>query len=120
MSVNIGMIIWKEMKRKNLTATALAESLGISKSRLQTIFKEPSIDTDILLKVCEVLNFNFFQLYENTDLSKKIASHSLLNAKAEIEMLKAVIKEKNSIIELKDQLLKRQASMISSLEKGLY
>jgi len=118
MSVNIGLMIWKEMKRKNLSTAAFAESLGIGKSRLQTIFKEASIDTDILLKICEVLNFNFFQFYQNTDLSKRIASQSLQDAKIEIEKLRALIKEKNTIIELKDQLLKSQASMIAVLEKG--
>ncbi|MET1054195.1 MAG: helix-turn-helix transcriptional regulator [Pedobacter sp.] len=118
MSVNIGLMIWREMKRKNLSAAALADSLGIGKNRLQTILKETSIDTDLLLKVCEVLNFNFFQYFENTNLSKKLTSQSLLDAKAEIEMLKALIKEKNSIIDLKDQLLKSQASIITILEKG--
>lgn len=118
MSVNIGLMIWREMKRKNLSTGALAELLAIGKSRLQNILKETSIDTDVLLKISEVLNYNFFQYYENTNLSKKIASQALVDAKEEIESLKALIKEKNKIIDLKDQLLKSQASMIAILEKG--
>ena len=118
MSVNIGLMIWREMKRKNLSATILAESLSIGKSRLQAILKETSIDTDMLLKISEVLNFNFFQFYEDTKLSKKIAVQSLRDTKEELELLRALVREKNAIINLKDQLLKSQANLIAILEKG--
>jgi len=120
MSVHIGLMIWKEMKRQNLSNTALADLLVMSKGRVQTIFKETSIDTELLLKISEVMNFNFFQYYEENKVFKKIEIQGQQDKKAEIERLKALISEKNKVIDLKDRLLKNQAGMITLLEKGQY
>lgn len=120
MSVHIGLMIWKEMKRQNLSNTALADLLAISKGRVQSIVKESSIDTELLTKICEVMNFNFFRFYEEIKVFKKIEIQVQQDKAAEIERLKALIHEKNKVIDLKDQLLKNQSSVITLLEKGQY
>lgn len=120
MSIHIGLLIWKEMKRKNLSAADLSGALSISKSRVQTIFKDPSIDTDLLLKICDILSFNFFKFYGEIDVFAKIETLSRQDNKAEIERLTALLSEKNKVIDLKDQLLKVQAAMIIQLEKGQF
>lgn len=120
MSVHLGLMIWKEMKRQKLSNSALALSLGVSKNRVQTILNESSIDTDVLVRICEVMRFNFFQLFEENEIFKKIEKQSQQETTAEIERLKALVIEKNRVIDLKDQLLKTQTGMITLLEKGQY
>jgi plasmid maintenance system antidote protein VapI len=120
MSVHIGLMIWKQMKRQNLSNTGLATSLGISRTRMQAILNEPSVNTDILLNISEIMKFNFFQYYEDNETFKKIKTQSQQEAIEEVKRLNALLLEKNKAIELKDQLLKAQANIILTLEKGQY
>lgn len=120
MSVNIGLMIWKEMKRQDLSSTSLAKALDISKLRLQKILKESTIDTEMLLKICETMNFNFFALYADSAAFKKLNGESQQAKDEEINRLKSLVVEKNTAIELKEQLIKTQLNIISLLEKGQY
>lgn len=120
MSKHIGLMIWKEMKRRELSSAALAESLAISKNRMQTILGNPSIDTEMLAKISEVLNFDFFQYYDQKKLASQIEAKSKENTTLEIERLKGLVLEKNKALDLKDQLIKTQQNMIMLLEKGQY
>lgn len=113
-------MIWKEMKRQHLSNADLAVSLGISKSKAQAILTSPSIDTETLISICELMRFNFFQLYDDMDVLKKLKKQSKEETSQEIERLKNVITEKNKVIDLKDQLLKAQNNMVVLLEKGRY
>lgn len=120
MSIHIGLMIWKEMKRRELSSATLAESLAISKNKMQTILNNSSIDTEILLKICEVLNFDFFKYYEENKLFTQLKAQSKLKSVQEIERLKGLVIEKNRTIDLKDQLIKTQNNTIALLEKGQY
>lgn len=120
MSKHIGLLIWKEMKRKELSSAALAATLQISKNRMQTILSNSSIDTDMLSRVSEALGFDFFQYYDKKKMISQIEAASKDNTLQEIERLKNLVREKNVAIDLKDQLLKTQANMIALLEKGHY
>lgn len=120
MNVHIGLMIWKEMKRQNLSAADLAASLAVSKTRMQAILKNTSIDSQMLAKISEIMSFNFFQFYEDNEIFKKIETQEQHDTMAEIELLRALLIEKNKIIQLKDQLLKAQSASILLLEKGQY
>jgi plasmid maintenance system antidote protein VapI len=120
MNKHIGLLIWKEMKKRELSSAALAASLQISKNRMQTILSNPSIDTDMLLRISEALNFDFFQYYDKKKLVSQIEAAAKDNSLQEIERLKGLVREKNVAIDLKDQLIKTQSNMIALLEKGQY
>ena len=120
MSVNIGLMIWKEMKQQQISVATLAESVEISKNKMQTILNSQSIETDLLLRISVKLNFNFFEVYENEAMIKKLKSQSKQEADQEIERLKHLIIEKNKIIDLKDQLLKTQTHINALMERGQY
>lgn len=120
MSIHIGLMIWKEMKQQQMSVAALSESLEISKNKLQIILNSKSIETELLLNICVKLNFNFFGIYENDALIKKLKSQSNQEADSEIERLKSLIIEKNKVIELKDQLLKTQTQINVLMERRDY
>jgi len=120
MSIHIGLMIWKELKKQHTSVASLAESLQISKNRVQTILNSQSIETDLLLQISVTLNFNFFQIYEQEELIKKLKKQSEKQTEEEIERLQSLLIEKNKVIELKDQLLKTQTNINALMERGNY
>lgn len=72
--MHIGHEIQKELKRQGRSATWLADKIPCFRTNVYNIFMRKSIDTDLLLRISEILDFNFFTLYvrpndENDDLS---------------------------------------------------
>lgn len=117
MSIHIGLMIWKEMKAKGITASSLALALNMSKIKAQEILNHDNIDVVLLSKISEILEYNFFSYYESSDVFSKIKSDKKQKTTEEIKRLKEILQEKNKIIELKDQFIKSQASMIHLFEK---
>ncbi len=120
MGIHIGLMIWKEMKQKNIAVSDLAGSLAMSKTKAQEILNSATIDTLTLVNVCEILDYNFFRYYENSTTFSRIDSQEKQFLKTEIERLKALLLEKNKVIELMEKLAKTQTNSISILEKGQY
>ena len=117
MSVHIGLMIWKEMKRKNISVAELSASLQISKIKVQEMLNTPTIDIPTLVNVSEILEYNFFHYYENSETFSKIQSVEKKNLVSENQRLKALLLEKNRAAELLEKLIKSQASTISLLER---
>ncbi len=61
--VHIGEAIKKELQRQERSISWFARKLYCDRSNVYDIFKRESIDTKLLLRVCLILNYNFFQLY---------------------------------------------------------
>jgi len=116
MGINIGLVIWKEMKAKSFSRDQLAAAAGISKHRVGTLLKSASIDTDILTKVSIALETNFFEYYRrDEDLAKFETSAATPNNEGLTE-LKNLIKEKNHLLEICNETIKSQKKIITTLE----
>jgi DNA-binding Xre family transcriptional regulator len=62
--LNIGAEVLKIHKQKRVTNVELAEFLGIDRHNVKRdVFDKKSIDTDILRKLCEYYDYNFFSLF---------------------------------------------------------
>lgn len=61
--IHIGKIIEKELHRQNRTVTWFANKLCCDRTNIYSIFKRKSIDTELLLRICCILNHNFFSYY---------------------------------------------------------
>lgn len=61
--IHIGSLIKEELKRQERTITWLAHKLYCDRSNVYDIFRRKSIDTDLLLRISQVLNHDFFQYY---------------------------------------------------------
>lgn len=61
--VHIGEAIKNELQRQERSISWFARKLYCDRSNVYDIFKRESIDTKLLLRVCLILNYNFFQLY---------------------------------------------------------
>jgi len=65
MRLHIGKEIELRYKESGIKLSEFARRLNTSPRNVYAIFERPDIKTDLLLKISEVLNFNFFSLYSS-------------------------------------------------------
>ena len=63
MQINIGNLIREELRHQHRTNAWLAEQLNIDRRTLQRLYNKPSIDTQQLMRICKILDKDFFRYY---------------------------------------------------------
>ena len=58
--LHIGKIIKVELARQGRSITWLAEQLDYSRQNVYKVFSRKWIYTDLLLKICDILDYDFF------------------------------------------------------------
>lgn len=61
--VPIGKLIKEKLDERGLTATWLADRIPCGRANIYKIFNKNSIDTELLFRICVVLEFDFFKYY---------------------------------------------------------
>lgn len=61
--IHIGKIIEEEFRRQERSVSWFASKLCCDRSNVYSIFRRSSIDTDLLLRISNVLGRNFFEVY---------------------------------------------------------
>ena len=61
--MHIGKLIREQVDRQGKSVVWLANQLSCSRTNIYKIYERPSIDTGLLLRISQVLNFDFFALY---------------------------------------------------------
>lgn len=69
--MHIGNQIKMKMKEKRKSVVWLANELGYSRINIYKIFDKRSIDSNILLRISTILDFDFFSLYTEELEQKK-------------------------------------------------
>lgn len=116
MGINIGLLIWKEMKVKSISREELATAAGITKHRVGTLLKSASIDTELLKRISVKLDVNFFEYYRKDEDLARFEIDTMIQNHQELNQLKELIKEKNRLLELSEETIKSQRKIIASLE----
>jgi len=112
--VEIGQKIKAVFDNRNMKLTDFADELGTVRQNVYRIFKKRHVDTGLLLKISQVLGYNFFQYFVPADgaSSGTQASPSgevqrqLELSKKEIEYLRKIIKLMEEKADLVQQLSK--------------
>jgi len=60
---HIGHLIKEELHRQGRSITWLAEQLGCSRQNAYKLFRRKWIYTDLLLKICDILDYDFFKSF---------------------------------------------------------
>lgn len=63
--IHIGEVIKLELQRQERSISWFARKLYCDRSNVYDIFQRKSIDTELLFRICIILNYNFFSLYDN-------------------------------------------------------
>ena len=74
-NVHIGSIIRTKLEESQLSIAEFAERINRTRPTVYDIFNRKSIDTDLLIKISEVLGYNFLQEVCLEDISKKELSN---------------------------------------------
>ncbi len=70
-SMHIGQLIKQKVEERHKTVVWLARELSCCRSNVYKIYEKSSIDTDILLRLSCILDYDFFSLYTEEVQKKK-------------------------------------------------
>ena len=73
--IHIGHLIHEQLKADERSVSWLAREIHCTRNHVYKIFKKPSLDGDLLLRISIVMQFNFFQYY-TAELSKRMKSRT--------------------------------------------
>jgi len=59
--IHIGQIIKEKLHQQGRTAHWLADQIPCTRTHIYKIFKTPNINTELLLRISDILEYNFFQ-----------------------------------------------------------
>lgn len=87
--MHIGEIIREKVEQIGMSKAEFARKIGLLRQNIEkTVFMKNSLDTDLLCRISEVVNYNFFELYKNMEC-RNITDYNApieLKAKITIEM----------------------------------
>lgn len=63
--IHIGKEIQKVMKSRGIRVSWLAKQIGNNRNNIYNIWKQQDINTNILMRISNALNYDFFTLYSN-------------------------------------------------------
>jgi len=63
--MNIGKKIKEVLEQRGMNSSEFARRLCTTTQNAHDIYKRTSIDTDLLERICEILDHDFFQYYAN-------------------------------------------------------
>lgn len=62
-NIHIGSLISSKVTEQKISIERITKFLGKTENEVENMFHEKSIDTDMLLKWCKLLKFDFFRFY---------------------------------------------------------
>lgn len=71
--MHIGRLIKEQMEAQGKTVSWLARELAYCRTNIYKIYDKKSIDTDLLLRICSLLDYDFFAVYSK-ELKKSVAN----------------------------------------------
>ncbi|MBQ5957747.1 MAG: XRE family transcriptional regulator [Bacteroidales bacterium] len=61
--IHIGQLIQEQLKKDQRSVGWLSRQIPCSRNHVYKLFKRPSLDAELLLRISIVMQFNFFQYY---------------------------------------------------------
>ncbi len=62
-TIHIGKLIENELRRQERTVSWFARNLYCERANIYHIFKRQSLDTELLMRISRLLNYDFFSHY---------------------------------------------------------
>lgn len=79
--LHIGELVKAELKRQERSIAWLAKQIGYTRQNLYHLLDRPYIYTDLLLKISDILDYDFFSCFSSEWQNKRKASAISLNDK---------------------------------------
>ena len=85
--IHIGSLIKAEVKHRGMTFTEFAKCIGIQKQNVERqVFSQQGLNTDLLIQISEVLDFDFFKYFQNDTYCNNFRLQKEVKATLVIEM----------------------------------
>ena len=68
--IHIGHLIQTQLKADQRSVGWLSREIGCTRNHVYKVFSKPSLDSDLLLRISNAMNYNFFQYYTAEFLKK--------------------------------------------------
>ena len=108
---HIGKKIEDVLREKRISVVEFAKLINTNRNNVYSIFKRESVDTELLRKIGEVLEYNFFEFLSYCDINnEKIFSNTLRDSSptyTQVEKL-TQLEEKIKQLETENSLLKQR------------
>lgn len=117
MSVHLGRLIHEKAKEKKFSQQELGDMINRSKQNVGDIYKRQSIDSELLLKLSEVLEFDFFSVYYEENNLKSTRQTEIEQLRSENDSLRSVLLQKEEAIGNLKIALEANQKTISLLEE---
>ena len=62
-NIHIGHLIREQLHKDQRSVGWLAREIHCTRNNVYKIFNKPSLDSDLILRISNAMNFNFFQYY---------------------------------------------------------
>jgi DNA-binding Xre family transcriptional regulator len=113
MQLHIGKEIKKIAIQKQIKQIELAEMITTSKQNIYSIYQRKTIDTGILVKICNALSHNFFTYY-----FEQLEFDAEKETKDELNNLKLSLQEKTKEIEYLKEIIDLQKEILGKKGKS--
>jgi predicted RNase H-like nuclease (RuvC/YqgF family) len=102
MSIPLGQLIKQKINEKNMTKSYFGKLINRSKQNVADILKRTSIDSGLLQRISEVLEFDFFSVYyQEEGFLKNNREKEMNELRSEIARLnKELLEEKKTVARL--------------------
>ena len=62
-NIHIGQLIHEQLKADQRSVSWLAREIHCTRNNVYKLFNKPSLDSNLILKISQAMQFNFFQYY---------------------------------------------------------
>ena len=119
MGFHLGQKVKEVAESKGYSQSALGKKINLSKPGVASMYKRSGIDTDLLIKLTEVLEYDFFaHVYEHKSLIK-FKQEELSVYSVQIEQLKGEKHYLEKLVSKNDQIIDLQFKHIAELEEKI-
>jgi len=101
----IGQIIKERVKAQKMDVTEFAKMINKERSNIYDIFKRDSIDTDLLKKIGQILDYDFFQHFLEPKTINEILLKNSITNKIYVEL--NLTDEEIEKMGIKDMIIKK-------------
>ncbi|CAN5392723.1 hypothetical protein BH09BAC5_BH09BAC5_23830 [soil metagenome] len=117
MPIHIGKLIEKRIRFLGISKSELGRRMKVSPQQIQYHLGKKSIDTEVLLKISNKLDYDFFQHYLGLQNNRK-AYNQLINASSyQLSTALIEIKEEINTIKLHNTYLREILNLLSPLKQ---
>jgi len=114
MKVQIGMLIWKEMKSQGFSHAGFVKILRDKNVSLKNFFNMETIDVHSLIQISAVLKTNFFQFYEAEELVTLLRGDKNTHT---ISSLNEMIATQDKLLLTLKKMIRQQDQLIAQLKE---